>query len=77
MLTTESVQEREDLRRAFYLEHEEAICGLVRRLRILGSAMAGLVASRDPDEMRATAAAAREMTAEITDELRAITGCEQ
>ena len=64
------------VRTAFYAENEEVICDLVRRGRILASAMGGIGSSRDPDRIRQDAAAAQTLAEGLVDELRELTGCE-
>lgn len=59
----------------FYAENEEAVCDVVRRLRVLASAMGGIVTSSDPDRMRQDAKAAQTLTEDLVDELSDLTGC--
>jgi hypothetical protein len=77
MPNCESTQQQQNARQAFYMEHEDEISNLVRRLRVLGGAMGGIASSSDPNRMRKDAAAAQTLTEDLVDELSELTGCEE
>ena len=64
-----------NVRKEFYLQNEDAVCNIVRRLRVLASAMGCIGTSSDPDGMRQNAKAAQTLTEDLIDELRELAGC--